>query len=109
MPSVTPRTSVLPVTARLPRPSPLPPAKGYWVLLNDGEVFSYGDTTNFGSPASDSFNALNPATAIFASSDGAGYWVTSALGAVFNFGDSPSLGGMSLAHLNGSIIAGTGF
>jgi len=86
-----------------------PTGKGYWVLLNNGEVFSYGDATNFGSPASDSFNALNPATAIFASSDGAGYWVTSALGAVFNFGDSPSLGGMSLAHLNGSIIAGTGF
>ena len=86
-----------------------PTGKGYWVLLNDGQVFSYGDTTNVGSPPSGSFNALNPATAIFASSDGAGYWVTSALGAVFNFGDSPSLGGMSQAHLNGSIVAGSGF
>ena len=49
------------------------------------------------------------ATAIFATSDGGGYWVSSAIGAVFKFGDAPNYGGMTGTHLNGSIIAGTGF
>ena len=86
-----------------------PDGKGYWVLLSDGEVFGYGDATNLGSPSSANFSVLNQATAIFATSDGAGYWVSSALGGVFNFGDAPSDGGMSGTHLNGSIIAATGY
>ena len=86
-----------------------PVGNGYWVLLSTGQVFSYGDSTDLGSPASGNFNPLDPATAIFANSDGSGYWVTAALGAVFNFGDSPYLGDIAKIHLNGSIIAGTGF
>ena len=86
-----------------------PGGNGYWVVLSDGEVFGYGDAANLGSPPASSFNGLDPATAIFATSDGGGYWVTSAIGAVFNFGDAPDDGGMSQAHLNGPIIAATGF
>jgi hypothetical protein len=52
---------------------------------------------------------LDPATAVFATADGQGYWVTSAEGAVFVFGDAPNNGGLLGKHLNGSIIAGTGF
>ena len=86
-----------------------PGGKGYWVLQSDGEILPYGDATNQGSPSSGNFNALDYAAAIFATGDGGGYWVTSAQGAVFNYGDGPSDGGMSGTHLNGSIIAGTGF
>jgi len=86
-----------------------PDGKGYWVLLSNGQVFAYGDAVNFGSPPSANFNAPDAATAIFATSDGGGYWVSSALGAVFNFGDASNDGSMSGTHLNGSIIAGTGF
>jgi hypothetical protein len=86
-----------------------PDGKGYWILLSDGQVLPYGDAANLGSPASSNFNALDTASSIFATSDGAGYWVSSALGAVFNFGDAPNDGGMSGTHLNGSIIAATGF
>ena len=52
---------------------------------------------------------MDAATAIFSTSDGAGYWVSSALGAVYNFGDAPNDGGMAGTHLNGAIIAATGF
>ena len=38
-----------------------------------------------------------------------GYWVSSALGSVYNFGDAPNDGGMAGTHLNGAIIAATGF
>ena len=88
---------------------PSPDGNGYRILLSNGQVFGYGDAANLGSPASSNFPGLDGAAAIFATSDGAGYWVSSALGAVFNFGDAPNDGGMSGTHLNGSIIAGTGF
>ena len=53
--------------------------------------------------------ASNPATAIFTTSDGGGYWIASANGTVDHYGDAPNDGGMSGTHLNGSIIAATGF
>jgi hypothetical protein len=42
-------------------------------------------------------------------SDGEGYWVASANGSVFTYGTSPYDGGMAGLHLNGAIIAGTGW
>ena len=86
-----------------------PDGKGYWILLSDGEVFGYGAGVDFGAPSSSSFNVLDAATAIFSTSDGSGYWVSSALGQVFNYGDAPNDGGMTGTHLNGAIIAATGF
>ncbi len=86
-----------------------PDGLGYLIVLNNGEVFPYGDAANDGSPPSGDFNTLDAATSIFGTSDGAGYWVSSALGAVYNFGDAPNDGGMSGTHLNGAIIAATGF
>jgi hypothetical protein len=86
-----------------------PDGLGYWILLADGQVFSYGDAVGAGSPPAGAFGGLNAATAIFSTSDGAGYWVSSALGSVYNFGDAPNDGGMAGTHLNGAIIAATGF
>ncbi len=93
------------VTSALATPDGL----GYLIVLNDGEVFPYGDAAAAGSPPSGNFNGFDPATSIFGTSDGAGYWVSSALGAVYNFGDAPNDGGMAGTHLNGAIIAATGF
>ena len=93
------------VTSAVPTPDGL----GYLVLLSNGEVFHYGDAAAAGSPPATDFNAFDPATSIFSTSDGAGYWVSSGLGAIYNFGDAPNDGGMSGTHLNGPIIAATGF
>jgi hypothetical protein len=86
-----------------------PGGNGYWVLLSDGEVFGYGDAPYLGAPSATNFNAPDPATAIFPTSDGGGYWVSSALGAVFNFGNAPDDGGKSGTPLNGTIVAATGY
>jgi hypothetical protein len=51
---------------------------------------------------------MNPASAIFTTSDGAGYWVSDALGKVFTFGNAPGDGDMSGTRLNGPIIAASG-
>ena len=88
---------------------PSPDGNGYWILLSDGEVFGYGTSAYLGAPSSANFNTLDGAAAIFTTSDGAGYWISSAQGAVYSYGDAPYAGGMAGTHLNGSIIAGTGF
>jgi sugar lactone lactonase YvrE len=85
-----------------------PDGGGYWILTANGAVHGYGDAGNYGD-ATGAFGGLNPATAIFATSDGGGYWIASANGTVDQYGDAPNDGGMSGTHLNGLIIAGTGF
>jgi len=85
-----------------------PDGQGYWILLANGGVDAFGDAPMLGSPVNQT-GGLDPATAIFATADGQGYWVASAQGAVFVFGDAPNNGGLVGKHLNGSIIAGTGF
>jgi len=93
-----------PVTSAVRTPS----GGGYWILTANGKVYNYGDAGSFGD-ASGSFGGLNPATAIFTTTDGGGYWIASANGTVNPYGDAPNDGGLSGTHLNGPIIAGTGF
>jgi hypothetical protein len=71
-------------------------------------VYAYGDAVSHGDPMG-STGGLDPASAIYADADGGGYWVASADGAVFAYGDAPNDGSMAGSHLNGSIIAATGF
>ena len=81
---------------------------GYLILFADGVVDAYGDAKNFGGPAG-SVNTSSPATTIFTTSDGGGYWVASAGGSVFTYGDATYEGGASGMHLNGPIVAATGW
>ena len=81
---------------------------GYYVLLANGAVHSYGDAVARGGPVG-SIGALNQASAIFSDADGGGYWVAAADGAVFPYGNATDQGSMAGNHLNGSIIAATGF
>jgi hypothetical protein len=81
---------------------------GYWILFANGVVDAYGDAPNLGGPTG-SVTALDPATTIFATFDGGGYWVASANGSVFSYGDAPYDGGVSGMHLNGPIIAASGW
>ena len=85
-----------------------PDGNGYWLLDAEGQVFGYGDAPNLGGPAGLT-GGTNPASAIFATSDGGGYWVATADGSVYSYGDAPYDGSMAGTHLNGSIIAGTGW
>ncbi len=85
-----------------------PNRDGYWILDAAGQVSAYGDAAELGGPVGET-GGLNPATAIFTTPDGAGYWVASANGSVYNYGEAPSDGSMAGTHLNGAIIAATGF
>ena len=85
-----------------------PNGDGYWILAANGTIYGYGNAGNYGD-ATGAFGGLNPATAIFTTSDGAGYWISSANGTVDQYGDAPNYGDMAGTHLNGSIVAATGF
>ncbi len=93
-----------PVTSAVSTPN----GGGYWILTANGTVYNYGDAANFGDAAG-AFGGVDPATAVFTTSDGGGYWIASANGTVDPYGDAPNDGGMAGTHLNGSIIAATGF
>ncbi len=86
-----------------------PDGGGYWVLDANGSVFGYGDALYYGAVPAGAAGGVDPASAIFTTSDGGGYWITTALGKVYAFGDAPNDGDMSATHLNGVIIAATGF
>jgi hypothetical protein len=81
---------------------------GYWLLYANGAVATFGDARNLGNPIG-TLGGSNPATAIFTTSSGGGYWIASATGSVYAYGDASADGGMSGQHLNGSVIAGTGW
>ncbi len=81
---------------------------GYYLLYSNGVVYSAGDAVNYGNAAGE-VGGYNPATTIFATSDGGGYWIVSANGSVITEGDAPYEGGANSLHLNGAIIAGTGW
>ena len=81
---------------------------GYYLLYANGAVYSAGDAINYGSAVGD-VGGFNPATTIFTTADGAGYWIVSANGSVITEGDAPYEGSANTLHLNGAIIAGTGW
>jgi hypothetical protein len=81
---------------------------GYYLLYANGVVYSAGDAVNYGSAVNE-VGGFNPASAIFTTSDGGGYWIASANGSVITEGDAPYEGGANTLHLNGAIIAGTGW
>jgi Cellulase (glycosyl hydrolase family 5) len=86
-----------------------PSGGGYLILFSNGAVFAYGNAVNRGAPVGPAVGPANPANAIFTTSDGGGYWVATANGTVYNYGDAPNDGGLAGTHLNGGIIAGSGW
>ena len=59
---------------------------GYWLVASDGGVFSYGDTSFYGSTGSLVLN--KPVVGMAASPSGKGYWFVASDGGIFNYGDA---------------------
>jgi PKD repeat protein len=84
-----------------------PDGGGYWILYGDGRLSGFGDAGRFGDPQG--ALAGDTATSVFATTDGGGYWVATARGAVYAYGDAPADGSMAGAHLNGPVVAASGW
>jgi hypothetical protein len=86
----SPAESGLNLAAPIVAMAATPDEKGYWLLGQDGGVFTYGDAFFYGSTGA--MHLAAPIVAIAATADGAGYWLFAADGGVFTFGDAPFYG-----------------
>ncbi|HEX4082873.1 MAG TPA: hypothetical protein VHX40_07905, partial [Acidimicrobiales bacterium] len=80
-----------------------PDGGGYWVADRQGDVFSYGDATFYGSLGGVALNA--PIVGMTAAPDGHGYWLVAADGGIFSFGDATFSGSMGGKPLNQPIVS----
>ena len=83
-----------------------PSGKGYWLVANDGGVFTF-NAPFFGSLGARHLNS--PIVGMAATPTGKGYWLVAGDGGVFTFGDAKFYGSTGAMHLNSpitQIIAG---
>lgn len=69
---------------------------GYALLFSTGQVLSFGDARDFGSPGPDVLGDAS-ASGIGFTPNGGGYWVASSRGTVHALGSAPRLGDLALS------------
>jgi uncharacterized protein YkwD len=79
-----------------------PTGRGYWLVADDGGVFSFGDASFYGSTGGIHLN--KPIVDIASTHDGRGYWMVASDGGVFSFGDASFYGSTGGIHLNKPIV-----
>jgi hypothetical protein len=82
--------------------APTADGKGYWLLGQDGGVFSYGTAAFYGSTGGRHLN--QPVIGIAATPSGHGYWLVASDGGIFSFGDASFHGSTGALHLNQPIV-----
>jgi hypothetical protein len=78
------------------------PTTGYWEVASDGGIFSFGDTTFYGSTGGTYLN--KPIVGMAATPDGKGYWEVASDGGIFSFGDAKFYGSTGGTPLNKPIV-----
>jgi len=77
------------------------PSNGYWIVAQDGAIYSYGGAQYLG--GANSFNHY-PIVQVCPTSDGAGYWEVATDGGIFSYGNAPFKGSMGGQRLNAPIV-----
>ena len=75
---------------------------GYWLVANDGGIFSYGDARSTARPARCPLN--KPVVGMAATRDGGGYWLVASDGGIFTYGDASFHGSAGSLTLNKPIV-----
>ena len=75
---------------------------GYWLVANDGGIFSYGDASFHGSAGSLTLN--KPIVGMAATPDGGGYWLVASDGGIFSYGDASFHGSAGSLPLNRPVV-----
>ncbi len=91
-----------PLAAPIVGIAPTPSGQGYWLVAQDGGVFTFGNAPFEGNTYTDGLTGLggsnplpSPVVAMAATPSGEGYWLVSRSGHVWTFGDAPTLGSTS--------------
>ena len=79
-----------------------PRGNGYWLLAQDGGIFSYGGARFYGSTGNMHLN--QPVVGIAATPRGRGYWLVASDGGIFTFGRARFYGSTGAMHLNSPIV-----
>jgi len=75
---------------------------GYWLLGQDGGIFSYGTAAFYGSTGGIRLN--QPVVGLAPTPSGHGYWLVASDGGIFSFGDASFHGSTGSMHLNQPIV-----
>jgi len=75
---------------------------GYWEVLSDGGIFSFGSARFYGSMGGKPLNA--PIVGVAATPGGDGYWEVASDGGIFAFGDAGYYGSMADIRLDEPIV-----
>ena len=76
---------------------------GYWLLTQNGEVFSFGDAQYHGGLGANSVN--QQAVALVTTSNSTGYWIASAQGSIYSFGEAKNYGSAADISLAKPIVS----
>jgi hypothetical protein len=75
---------------------------GYWLVANDGGIFSYGTAGFAGSMGGKALDA--PMVGMARTTDSGGYWTVASDGGIFSFGDASFHGSMGGKHLDAPMV-----
>jgi SpoIID/LytB domain protein len=75
---------------------------GYWLIGNDGGIFTFGAAPYYGSTGSMHLN--QPIVGMAPTHDQLGYWLVATDGGIFTFGDAAFLGSTGNIHLNRPVV-----
>jgi hypothetical protein len=76
--------------------------EGYWLVAQDGGVFTYGNAKFFGSAGGEKLN--KPITDIVPTPTKQGYWLVASDGGVFSYGDASFFGSPANLKLKSPIV-----
>ena len=81
---------------------PTPNGKGYYIVLANGRVHTFGNANHFGDMAGKPLN--KPIIGMSVTPTGNGYWLVGEDGGIFNFGDAGFFGSTGNLKLNAPVI-----
>ncbi|MGH9078304.1 MAG: hypothetical protein ACRDY0_12795, partial [Acidimicrobiales bacterium] len=76
--------------------------RGYRLVASDGGLFSFGDSTFYGSTGGIALN--QPIVGMASAPQSGGYWLVARDGGIFSFGDASFFGSTGGMHLNAPIV-----
>jgi ribosomal protein L24E len=79
-----------------------PKGGGYWLLAQDGGIFTYGKAKFYGSTGAMHLN--QPVVGMTPTPKGKGYWLVASDGGIFTFGGARFHGSTGAMHLNSPIV-----